>query len=114
MSPPSQTSDTPSRSRSAKDRAVPPTSRGAASGSPKPQPGRNKFVTTVNLEPDVLAVLGDLQSRLDRNRSYLVNALVRDFIRRAELDPQTLLTTFQPQLAPPPAAPDGEASDPPA
>lgn len=73
--------------------------------TPQPQPGRNKFVTTVNLEPDVLAVLGDLQNRLDRNRSYLVNALVRDFIRRSDMDPETLLATFQPQLAPPPSVP---------
>lgn len=114
MSPPTHTPDSPAADAPtrATDAVAPPTAKAAA---PKPQPGRNKFVTTVNLEPDVLAVLGDLQSRLDRNRSYLVNALVRDFERRARLDPQTLLSTFQPQLTNPnpgpnPVAPDANPS----
>ncbi|MEM7577482.1 MAG: hypothetical protein AAF328_08405 [Planctomycetota bacterium] len=101
----------PSTSNPQTVEAVQPVAAKAARDQPRPQPGRNKFVTTVNLEPDVLALLGDLQSRLDRNRSYLVNALVRDFERRAKLDPQTLLSTFQPQLTnPEPAPPNRDAA----
>lgn len=47
---------------------------------------RNKVVTSINLEPNVLEILQTLQSEFDRDRSYLVNALVKDFQRRRERD----------------------------
>ncbi|MEL7238197.1 MAG: hypothetical protein AAGK78_04985 [Planctomycetota bacterium] len=38
---------------------------------------RKKVITTVNLEPDVRAFLDVLMTRYDRDRSYIVNALVK-------------------------------------
>lgn len=47
-----------------------------------PPEGRRKFATTVTLEPEVYAFLESLQREYDRDRSYLLNALVKDFQRR--------------------------------
>lgn len=47
-----------------------------------PPEGRRKFATTVTLEPDVYAFLESLQREYDRDRSYLLNALVKDYQRR--------------------------------
>lgn len=55
-----------------------------ATVSPVKRVRRNKIVTTVNLEPEVLSYLGSLQSEFERDRSYLVNALIKDFKRRRE------------------------------
>jgi|GEM_PF-5311552 len=52
--------------------------------APKSRYRRSKVVTTVNLETDVLNYLQTLQSEFDRDRSYLVNALVKDFRRRRQ------------------------------
>ena len=45
---------------------------------------RHKVVKTINFEPDVLAYLAELQQEFDRDRSYLVNALVKQFRHRRE------------------------------
>ncbi len=42
---------------------------------------RRKVVTTVNLEPTVRAYLDVLMARHDRDRSYLVNALIKQHMR---------------------------------
>ncbi|GEM_PF-3915930 len=44
--------------------------------------GRRKFVSTVTLEPEVYEYLQVLQREYDRDRSYLLNALVKDYKRR--------------------------------
>jgi predicted transcriptional regulator len=51
----------------------------------KTTPQRRKVVTTVNLEPEVLDYLRELQAEFDRDRSYLVNALVKEYRRRRQL-----------------------------
>lgn len=61
---------------------MPSASRATVSHSKRVR--RNKIVTTVNLEPEVLTYLGALQSEFERDRSYLVNALIKDFKRRRE------------------------------
>jgi hypothetical protein len=38
----------------------------------------------VNLEPEVLEYLAELQQEFDRDRSYLVNALVKEYRRRRQ------------------------------
>jgi predicted transcriptional regulator len=43
---------------------------------------RRKIVTTVNFEPDALAYLQQLQREFDRDRSYILNAMVMEFRRR--------------------------------
>jgi predicted transcriptional regulator len=53
---------------------------------PFPTTRRNKVVTTVNFEPEVLTYLDELQREFERDRSYLVNALVKDYKRRRELN----------------------------
>jgi hypothetical protein len=61
---------------------MPTATRSSVSNSKRVR--RNKIVTTVNLEPEVLTYLGALQSEFERDRSYLVNALIKDFKRRRE------------------------------
>jgi hypothetical protein len=62
-----------------------PADASTAISSSKPLPrNRRKFATTVTLEPDVIAYLDALQREYDRDRSYLLNALVKDFRRRRE------------------------------
>ena len=48
----------------------------------KPSPKRRKIVTTVNLEPDIVDYLRGLQEEYDRDRSYLINALIKEHRRR--------------------------------
>lgn len=55
--------------------AVSPASRRSAKRASRA--GRKKVITTVNLEPDVRAFLDVLMTRYDRDRSYIVNALVK-------------------------------------
>jgi predicted transcriptional regulator len=54
------------------------------SRQPFASPRRTKVVTTVNFEPEVLTYLDDLQREFERDRSYLVNALVKEYRRRRE------------------------------
>lgn len=62
-----------------------PTVSDGASDAGKPLPrGRKKYATTITLEPEVIAYLDQLQREYDRDRSYLLNALVKDFRRRRE------------------------------
>ena len=59
---------------------------------------RRKVVTTVNLEPAVRAYLDVLMARHDRDRSYLVNALVKQHMQaQAHAD---VPATFPPSKAP--------------
>lgn len=51
------------------------------SSRPSP-PKRRKVVTTVNLDPEVIEYLRELQQVFDRDRSYLVNAMVQEFRNR--------------------------------
>lgn len=47
-----------------------------------------KTYTGVTLDPDVLTYLAELGKREDRNRSWLINAIVREHAgRHAELKP---------------------------
>ncbi len=53
--------------------------------SPKRRPKRRKVVTTVNLEPAVRSYLDLLMARHDRDRSYVVNTLVRRLMQEEGL-----------------------------
>lgn len=59
---------------------------------------KQKPKSSVAFEPDVYDYLAELQNRLDRDRSWLINAIVRDYARRATegqnlelFDPSTAL-----------------------
>ncbi len=67
---------------------------------------RNKIVTTVNLEPEVLTYLQQLQAEFERDRSYLVNSLVKDYKRRREqLQRETARELFPHMMTAPIASP---------
>lgn len=53
-----------------------------STSSAKRRPKRRKVVTTVNLEPTVRAYLDVLMAKHDRDRSYLVNALIKQHMRQ--------------------------------
>ena len=57
--------------------------RNATSPSPKRRARRTKVVTTVNLEPRVRAYLDLLMAEHDRDRSYIVNALIKRHMAQA-------------------------------
>lgn len=61
-------------------------------------PRRRKVVTTVNLEPEVRAYLLLMQQEFERDRSYLVNALVKDFKRRRDATSAAAMQEMFPQL----------------
>ena len=42
---------------------------------------RQKFTTGVSLEPDVVEYLNWLECQTDLNRSWLLNAIVREYVR---------------------------------
>ena len=42
---------------------------------------RKKFTTGVSLEPDVLQYLDQLTTQTSLNRSWVLNAIVREYIR---------------------------------
>ena len=44
---------------------------------------KSKPKSSVAFEPDVYEYLAELQERFDRDRSWLINAIVRDYARRA-------------------------------
>ena len=44
---------------------------------------RKKFTTGVSLEPDVLQYLDQLTTQTSLNRSWVLNAIVREYIRLA-------------------------------
>jgi predicted transcriptional regulator len=52
-----------------------------------------KHKASVVFEPEVMEYLEELQERLDRDRSWLINALVRDH-RRREREGQTQIELF--------------------
>jgi len=43
---------------------------------------RRKIVTTVNFDPEIIAYLQQLQREFDRDRSYILNAMVEEYRRR--------------------------------
>jgi hypothetical protein len=67
---------------------------------------RRKIVTTVNFDPDTLAYLQQLQREFDRDRSYILNAMVQEFRRRRAVpaDMQSATRAMQQELAVEPAA----------
>lgn len=44
---------------------------------------RKKFTTGVSIEPDVLQYLDQLTTQTNLNRSWVLNAIVREYIRLA-------------------------------
>jgi metal-responsive CopG/Arc/MetJ family transcriptional regulator len=44
---------------------------------------RKKYTTGVSLEPDVIQYLDQLTTRMSLNRSWVLNAIVRDYILAA-------------------------------
>lgn len=64
---------------------------------------KTKPKSSVAFEPEVYEYLADLQEKFDRDRSWLINAIVRDYARRSNegqnlelFDPSaTLLPTQQ-------------------
>lgn len=63
-------------------RPIPRSATGPTTGPARRTPTRRrKVVTTVNLEPAVRSHLDLLMERHDRDRSYVVNALVKRHMR---------------------------------
>lgn len=56
---------------------------------------RQKHKASVVFEPDVVEYLESLQEGLDRDRSWIINALVRDYARRVR-EGQIQIEIFDP------------------
>lgn len=56
---------------------------------------RRKFTTGVSLEPDVVQYLDDLTRQTSLNRSWLLNAIVREYVRLAPSRPLVPLSSSE-------------------